>query len=370
MYSKLRSLKVIESTDRTSSVDVFRALAILPVVVFHFNKFLPFGELGVDLFFVISGLLVGSILIRKFKKNERIDFRQFILQRGFKIWPSYYCFLLVGSFLAYLFYGGETPEYIIGGGRDILRYLFFYQNYTGSPFHWPFDHIWSLCVEEHFYILLPVLFIFIKSLFNNNRKYLILSVVGLIIAGIIFKVLSIYFTNSKDTYAGTHNRIDALGWGVLLGILVVYFEEYLRKAKWLYMLFVFGGMFFAANIVVLTYWDNYFFGKVVFHSLAPFCFFLMLSGLYYHDFSKWKAIRFISYYSYNWYLWHPLFVLIISKYFGINWIGLVIYIIISFVTAMLFTILVEERFLKIREVFMNKFFKKQSVASAQFLSTK
>jgi peptidoglycan/LPS O-acetylase OafA/YrhL len=356
IYSKLKSLKVIESTGRISSVDVFRAFAILPVVVFHFNKFLPFGELGVDLFFVISGLLVGSILIRKFKKNERIDFWQFILQRGFKIWPSYYWFLLIGSFLAYLFYSQYKPDYIIGAGRDMLRYLFFYQNYTGAPFHWPFDHIWSLCVEEHFYILLPVLFIIVKSLFSNNLRYLTLSVIGLIIAGIILKVMSIYFTHSKDTYAGTHNRIDALGWGVLLGILVAYLEEYLRKVKWLFMLFISGVILFSANIITFIYWKNYFFEKVVFHSLAPFCFFLMLLGLYYHNFSKWKAIRFISYYSYNWYLWHPIFVLIISKYFGIGWIGLVIYMMVSFVTAMLFTILVEERFLKIRESVMNKFF--------------
>lgn len=356
---KLKSLQVIDSGSRISSVDVFRGFAILPVVVFHFNTFLPYGELGVDLFFVISGLLVGSLLIRKFKKNNRINFWQFILQRGFKIWPSYYSFLLVGSFLAYLFYNGDRPEYIINGGTDILRYVFFYQNYTGAPFHWPFDHIWSLCVEEHFYILLPLLFIMIKALFSNNRKVLMLSVIGLIAAGIVFKILSIYFTNSKDTYSGTHNRIDALGWGVLLGIFVNYFEEYLKKVKWLFILFVSGVMLFAVEIIILIYWKNYFFEKVVFHSLVPFCFFLMLSGVYYRDFSKWKPVRFIAYYSYNWYLWHPIFVWIISKNIGINGLGLIVYMIVSFATAMLFTVIVEENFLKIRETVLSRLFKKE-----------
>jgi peptidoglycan/LPS O-acetylase OafA/YrhL len=356
---KLKSLDVIGSGSRISSVDVFRGFAILPVVIYHFNQFLPYGELGVDLFFVISGLLVGSILVRKFKRNDRISFWQFILQRGFKIWPSYYCFLVVGSLLAYLFYSHDKPEYIIGGGRDIMRYIFFYQNYTGLPFHWPFDHIWSLCVEEHFYILLPALIIIIKGLFSNNRRFLILSVAGLIAAGIVFKVLSIYFTNSKDTYSGTHNRIDALGWGVLLGILVTYYEDYWKKIKWRSMLFIAGVILFAAHIFILIYWKNIFFEKVIFRSVIPFCFFLMLLGLYYHDFTKWKPIRFVAYYSYNWYLWHPIFVWIIGKYVGINVMGLIVYMIVSFLTAMLFTILIEEKFLSIRETVMNRIFKRR-----------
>jgi peptidoglycan/LPS O-acetylase OafA/YrhL len=346
-------------------VDVFRAFAILPVIVFHFNRFLPHGELGVDLFFVISGLLVGSILIRKFRSNQRISFWQFILQRGFKIWPSFYWFLLFGNILAYIFYSHDKPDYIInGGGRDILRYIFFYQNYTAAPFHWTFDHIWSLCVEEHFYILLPLILIIVKALFSNNRSLLILAIAGFIATGIVFKVFSIHFTPNVSTYSTTHNRIDSLGWGVLLGILVTYYEDYLRKINGLFLLFFIGLLLFAADIVYLTQTNDPFFEKVVFHSLSPFCFFLMLLGLYYHDFSKWKPFRFIAYYSYNWYLWHPLFAYIVSKYVGINILGLLTYTVISFLVAMLFTILIEERFLRMRETVLNKIFIKKTYAKA------
>jgi peptidoglycan/LPS O-acetylase OafA/YrhL len=86
-------------------------------------------------------------------------------------------------------------------------------------------------------------------------------------------------------------------------------------------------------------------------------------GLYYHDFSKWKPLRFIAYYSYNWYLWHPLFVWIITQYTGITLFGLFIYMIVSFGIAMLFTILVEERFLSIREATLNKIFGKKVYAN-------
>ena len=354
---KLKSIEIIQSGARISSVDIFRAFAILAVVCFHFNGILPYGYLGVDLFLVISGLLVGSILIRKFRVNEKINFWQFILQRGFKIWPSYYFFLLAGTLLANVFFSDDRPEDIIRGEGEILRFIFFYKNYEGAPIHWPFDHIWSLCVEEHFYILLPILFIIIKGLFGNNRHVLILSVAGLIVTGITFKIVSFYFTPGVDTYATTHNRIDALGWGVLLGILVTRYEEYLKKMKLLFLLFFSGVLLFAASIIVMVQSNSYFFEKAIFHSLSPLCFFLMLLGLYYHDFSKWKPFRFIAYYSYNWYLWHPLFVWIISQYFGIGGLGLLAYAVISFLVAMLFTILVEERFLNLRGPVLSRIFR-------------
>ena len=67
---KLKSIEIIESKLRISSVDIFRGFAILPEELFHFNNTLPFGYLGVDRFFVISGLLVGSILIKQYKDME------------------------------------------------------------------------------------------------------------------------------------------------------------------------------------------------------------------------------------------------------------------------------------------------------------
>jgi peptidoglycan/LPS O-acetylase OafA/YrhL len=355
----LRSIEVINSGKRISSVDVFRSLAILSVVIYHFNEYLPFGFLGVNLFFVISGLLVGSILIRQYQKNERISFWEFFFRRGFKIWPSYYWFLLAGTLLAWLFYRNDGPEYIIGtDSQDFLRYIFFYRNYGSGPPHWTFDHIWSLCVEEHIYIFLPLLFIFIKGVWGNKLKFLVIAIIALIIAGILLKIATVYFTKSKDTYLGTHNWLDTFGWGLTLGVLTTYFEERVRRINWLPVLFIVGVLVFSATLYLHIYWKNYYFDNIIFHSLVSFSFFLMMTGLYYQDFSKWKPFRFIAYYSYNWYLWHPLFVWVISKYVGVNFTGFIIYLILSFATAFLFTILIEERFLKLREAVIRRKFKK------------
>ena len=177
-------------------------------------------------------------------------------------------------------------------------------------------------------------------------------------AGVFLKLIGEVNSPGIANHTTTHKRMDALGWGVLLAVMTTYHDAKLRVIKWLPLLFFVGAIILAADIVLSVYWKNYYFEKILFSSVVPLCFFLMILGLYYHDFSKWKPLRFVAYYSYNWYLWHPLFVLLVSKYFGVNALAMAIYIIVSFLVAMLFTILVEERFLGIREAVLNKIFKK------------
>lgn len=357
MADLLRGLKVfrtIASPQRISSVDVFRALAILAVVLFHFNQLLPYGFLGVDLFFVISGLLVGGLLTKSFVNRERVSFWKFVLQRGFKIWPSYYTFLLSGTIIAYCFYRSLAPDEIIPWW-DMKRYLLFYQNYTGLPFHWSFDHVWSLCVEEHFYIVLPVLFIVLQRLKGGGRA-LFLSAGFLILAGIVSKILAELYTNSKDTFSATHNRIDALAWGVLLNLIVTRHGDKLRRARRLYLLFLAGSTLFAGALAVQVHTSSLIYRKIVFHSIVPFCFFLMIGGVYFRDFSRWKVFRVIAYYSYNWYLWHPIFVIFISQQVGKSVGALFVYLAVTFAAAVTFTVLVEERVLAKRGSVIEKLF--------------
>src|SRR5258705_4896132 len=176
---QLKSLKVLSSDTRNSSIDVLRGIAIITVVLYHFNTLLPYGQLGVDLFFVISGLLIGGILLKDYDKG--INFPRFFLQRGFKIWPSYYFFLIAANVIAYLFYRNFSSDQYIPLW-DLKRYFLFYQNYSGLPFHRTFDGVWSLCVEEHFYIMLPVFLIVLKKM-NANKKMILVSIFTVIVLG-------------------------------------------------------------------------------------------------------------------------------------------------------------------------------------------
>lgn len=64
---KLKSFDTLKDTTRISSIDIFRSIAIITVIIYHFNHRLPYGYIGVDLFFVISGLLVGGLLTKQFR---------------------------------------------------------------------------------------------------------------------------------------------------------------------------------------------------------------------------------------------------------------------------------------------------------------
>ena len=235
----------LTSSNRNSSVDVWRGIAIISVVLFHFDGYLPFGSIGVDLFFVISGLLIGGILTTKLFKREPIKYFRFLLQRGFKIWPSYYTFIILGTLVAYLLYREDYSNQVIPFS-DMKRYLLFYQNYTGEPFHWSFDHIWSLCVEEHFYILLPLLFLIIRYL-GSNRRLLIIALVIVILLGFFFKFFMLNYTIGKDTYSATHNRIDALAWGVLLNVIIKLNLFNLRNNPYL------SSLFFLVSLLLLSF---------------------------------------------------------------------------------------------------------------------
>jgi peptidoglycan/LPS O-acetylase OafA/YrhL len=332
-------------------------MAIISVVIFHFGSFLPLGYIGVDLFFVISGLLIGNLLTTEFQNGNKINFLKFILQRGLKIWPSFYFFLFIGSIISYLLYRDTNPDQIIPL-NDMKRYLFFYQNYTGIPFHFSFDHVWSLCVEEHFYILLPLLFIKIQffSKIDNGGRYLFICMVLAIVAGIGFKYASFYLTNSKDTYSATHNRIDALAWGVLLNLILKYKRDWIPPQRKLYWFSIIGTVLFVLILLLKVYWANDIFQRIWFHSLLPCIFFLIIFGVYFVDFSGLKWLRIISYYSYNWYLWHPLFAIFIAQSIGENILGLIIYLMLTFIVAVTTTTFIEEPMLTYRSILISKWF--------------
>jgi peptidoglycan/LPS O-acetylase OafA/YrhL len=202
---------------RNKRLDILRCVAVL-VVLFHHWTFSHFfqmwGWVGVDLFFVLSGFLISGLLFSEYKKRQDISFKRFFVRRALKIYPAFYLFLLVTAGADRLILHHAMPPVLY------LNEAFFVMNYLGGAY----AHTWSLGVEEHFYILLP-LFLLLTIRRSPDRddpfRRLPLACLFVGIFCIVTRAISAggASPNYDALYQATHNRIDALSFGVLLGYL-------------------------------------------------------------------------------------------------------------------------------------------------------
>lgn len=144
---------------RIASLDGLRAISILAVIFAHLlgtQNFLPaslsrwigdLGNLGVRVFFIISGYLITSLLFQEAAKTGQISLKGFYLRRTFRIFPAFYCYLAILSVVAAL---GVIPL----GLADVLHGATYTVNYVQGR-SWYIGHLWSLSVEEQFYLLWP-----------------------------------------------------------------------------------------------------------------------------------------------------------------------------------------------------------------------
>lgn len=167
---------------RVHGLDTLRSLAILSVIAFHVwgyggegklpEWFVPVakqGWMGVDLFFVLSGYLIGSQLLKPYLAGERPGLWSFYRKRFYRVLPAYFVVLAL-----YLLVPGwrESP-----GLAPVWAFLTFTLNLVIGRYHaFAFSHAWSLCVEEHFYLVLPVIVLLLM------RKPSLRKGIGLVIA--------------------------------------------------------------------------------------------------------------------------------------------------------------------------------------------
>lgn len=319
MNHLMKILKDLNSPHRFKNIDVLRGFAIIATVVLHFDlKKFHYGSLGVDLFFVISGFLVSGTLIQSFMSGKRINVLSFFSRRALRILPSYLIFILLGKIISDLLYTNTYPELIVQI-KELPRFLFFYYNYSPLP-NFIFNHVWSISVEEHFYLMLPIGFLIVQKKFPQHlEKLFILS---------IFSVLALktalFLYNGYFAYAVTHGRLDAL----MLGVLIRYFYEknILKKIYGKKYVFLFGLVLLATTVFFdATLLHESFFCKVCTHFLVPISFCIIIVGTFGWSMRFFTPIRIVSYFSYNWYLWHLMLSYWIFDKIGKGTLGFFIY---------------------------------------------
>lgn len=234
------------SPGRLHGLDHLRALAIVMVMIFHFGPGTPawlepvalIGWTGVDLFFVLSGYLIGYQLLSEFKETNNISCKRFYIKRFFRIIPAYLTVLMVYYALPNLRGGRGMPP--------LWKFLTFTQNLgLDIATENTFSHAWSLCIEEQFYLLLPVTLLTIGLLgFQKSAPYLI---TGLVLLGIALRFYSwseyvLPFINSNnDTamaygffekiYHPSYTRMDGLLVGVGIASVATFNPKLLDRAK-------------------------------------------------------------------------------------------------------------------------------------------
>ncbi len=218
--------------ERLHGLDHLRAAAIILVLLFHYKFYYgvpdwldtlsSFGWSGVDLFFVLSGYLIADKLFHNLDAHGRIDFKGFYLNRFLRIVPAYM------AVVALYFYFPVLRE---GRGlQPLWKFLTFTQNFSVDMYRNTFSHAWSLCVEEHFYVLLPILlhFIFLKKITNKAIHFFVaVAVLGVLIRYFIWLVyvepeVARVGAVIKHIYYPSYTRLDGLLVGVAIASLFRY----------------------------------------------------------------------------------------------------------------------------------------------------
>jgi peptidoglycan/LPS O-acetylase OafA/YrhL len=214
---------------RSLDLDAIRGVAILLAMGWHFNHGdsgnavldvlqwpgRTFGWAGVDLFFVLSGFLVGRLVLGEHRRTGRFDGRRFALRRALKLWPVLYVFLVIHAF------AGAEPwnSYLWQNALHV-------QNYAGTSL----SHLWSLAVEEHFYLALVLL---IPLLVRLRTPPGVLAAVlgGLLVAAPLLRWhAAVSGVGDLAIQWQSHLRMDSLAAGVLLAALSVYWPEVMDRA--------------------------------------------------------------------------------------------------------------------------------------------
>jgi len=225
-------------TPRNQSLDVLRGVAVLATIVCHYFLFVAHdgqslignaAGRGVDLFFVLSGFLISGLLFTEFKRSGTINLKRFWIRRGFKIYPPFYT-LMVVTIAAYVMQVHGMPH-------GILHELLFVQNYFPAICL----HTWSLAVEEHFYLALPLFLLFLAWSSRAANPFRALPLISIILSCLCFygrTYALVHGASWPEIIGPTHLRIDALFAGVTLGYFAHFDPESFRGASKFWVLLI------------------------------------------------------------------------------------------------------------------------------------
>jgi peptidoglycan/LPS O-acetylase OafA/YrhL len=362
-------------------IDVIRFLAAMMVVVYHayerwisiwhYHKFMTTdgdgqnlnaagkwintgmlnGGFGVDVFFLISGFLITYLLLKEREAFGKINIFKFYVRRSFRIWPLFYLVIAISPFLVDWLGKAGHPNY--------LANALFLNNFETIKTHfwvYPLAHMWSLCVEEHFYIIWPFVIAFVPI------KRLMQVMVAFVFMSICYRAYLMLFTEEPwySLFLSTFSRFDAL----VLGAIVA-FRHWQNPIKLSIpkstRLMVYAVLLIAVCNDVIIAWDNLFlacFKKYLYLGITGFA---IMNYLFNEkpmfNFANIKIIRYFGKVSYGIYVFGLIALdvivekIMLPNYFSNMYLYWALVISSSLIIPILSFELYEKWFLKLKKRF-------------------
>ena len=364
------------------SIDSLRALAVLAVIIYHVDvNYLPGGFLGVDLFFVLSGYLISSLIIKEFRKTGTVNLYNFYIRRARRLLPAVYFMITIGLVVMVLF-----NEVLLRKSHLDAIFGYIYSSNWWYIFHKldyfdsfgaqsPFKHLWSLAIEEQFYMIFPLLFLLVNGkkkskdgTYKLNKNFLYV-VLGLILVSLIAHILLFDINNISRIYFGTDTRAFSLLVGVVGAILYPMERLHSKVTPQQNMIYsVVSLASIATLITVMVYTSEYntwlYRGGFLLVAILGLIV-IISSGKQHTLMSKllsFKPIVFIGKISYSLYLWHfPILVLTtpVSEIGNPNIFFVILRIVLTFAVAIVSYVFVETPIRKLGfKNYINVIFKK------------
>src|SRR6476660_2602989 len=305
-------------------LDGLRAIAVASVFLYHSRiDWLPGGFLGVDLFFVLSGYLITSLLLVEWEARNQIHLRRFAMRRARRLLPALVVVVLGSLILASIF----ARQDLARTRSDVVSSLLYYANWhqiianhsyfnlMGNPSL--LQHTWSLGVEEQFYIVWPLLLVPCLVLVGRKRMPMIV-IAGIAASAALMWILYTPGADPSRVYYGTDTRAFLLLMGILLALVWPAIERLRRGLPLLELLGI-----SALVGSVLLFLDMQDFNPTLYQGgdlAAAFCFVVLIAAVAHPGTGIGRALgiaplRWGGERSYGVYLWHRPIILLVA---GVN----------------------------------------------------
>jgi peptidoglycan/LPS O-acetylase OafA/YrhL len=208
------------------ALDGLRGAAVAAVLLFH-GGHLTGGWLGVDLFFVLSGFLITSLLLAERARRDRISLSAFWARRGRRLLPALFLVLIGVGAYAVVWAAPRELAQIRSDGLATLGYVANWHQIGQGHSYWdlfrapsPLEHTWSLAIEEQFYLVWPIVVVALLAWRREPRRVLIVASVGIVASFATMLVLYHPGSDPQRVYLGTDTRASSILIGAALAALV------------------------------------------------------------------------------------------------------------------------------------------------------